>query len=71
MLPDASALPDVLPTDRLGPTGRPVGELRDELYAIPNVANALHVVGLWIQSVGVLALARGGGTRSVGSRRSC
>lgn len=57
MRPDPSLLTDVLPTDRLGPTGRPVGELREELYRIPNLANAAHVVGLWVQSVGLLALA--------------
>lgn len=56
MLPDTSELTDVLPTDRLGPTGRPVGELRDDLYRIPDAANACHVIGLWVQSVGVLAL---------------
>ncbi|MEI2697384.1 MAG: fatty acid desaturase [Microthrixaceae bacterium] len=57
MLPDEAALTDVLPTDRLGPTGRPIGDLRDELYLIPNAANALHVIGLWVQSVGVLTVA--------------
>ncbi len=57
MLPDESLLVDVLPTDRLGPTGRPIGDLRVELYKVPNAANALHVVGLWLQSVGVLVLA--------------
>lgn len=57
MLPETSLLADVLPTDRLGPTGRPTGELRTELYRIPNLANVAHVVGLWVQSVGVLAIA--------------
>lgn len=57
MLPDPSTLTDVLPTDRLGPTGRPIGALRDDLYRIPNAANAAHVIGVWVQSVGVLALA--------------
>ena len=57
MLPPSEALTDVLPTERLGPTGRPVGELRAELYRVPNVANVGHVAGVWIQSVGVLALA--------------
>jgi fatty acid desaturase len=57
MLPVDAAVPDVLPTDRLGPTGRPLGELRDELYRIPDAANAAHVIGVWLQSVGVLALA--------------
>jgi fatty acid desaturase len=56
MRPDPSLLDEVLPTDRLGPTGRPTGALREELYRIPDLANALHVVGLWIQSVGLLAL---------------
>lgn len=57
MLPDQAVLSDVLPTERLGPTGRPVGELRDELYRIPDAANAAHVAGVWVQSVGVIALA--------------
>src|SRR5690349_19050442 len=57
MLPDAELLPDVLPTETLGPKGRPIGPLRDELYRIPNLANVGHVAGVWIQSVGVLALA--------------
>lgn len=57
MLPDPALLTDVLPTDRLGPTGRPVGALRDELYRIPNVRNAISVAGVWVQSVGVIIAA--------------
>ena len=57
MLPDPSILPMTLPAERLNERGRPVGPLRDELYRIPNVANAFHVIGLWVQSVGVIALA--------------
>src|SRR5690242_9783555 len=57
MLPAPELLDDVLPTATLGPKGRPVGPLRDELYRIPNLANAAHVAGVWLQSVGVLALA--------------
>ncbi len=57
MLVDSALLTDALPSDRLNAAGRPLGELRDELYGIPNLANALHVAGLWVQSVGVLALA--------------
>lgn len=57
MRPGDELLTDVLPTDSLGPTGRPVGTLRDELYRIPDAANWFHVAGLWIQSVGVIALA--------------
>lgn len=57
MRPAEHLLVDVLPTPSLGPTGRPVGKLRDELYRIPNVRNWFHVAGLWVQSVGVLAVA--------------
>ena len=57
MLPEASDTPNVLPAERLGPTGRPIGAFRDEMYRIPNVANAGHVVGVWIQSVGLIWLA--------------
>jgi fatty acid desaturase len=57
MRPPESLLTDVLPSDRLGPTGRPIGPLRDELYRIPDAANWLHVAGLWLQSVGVIAVA--------------
>lgn len=57
MLPNPATLTDALPTDRLGPGGRPVGALRDELYRIPNLANVGHVIGLWVQSIGVLVLA--------------
>jgi len=57
MGPPEATLTQVLPTDRLGPTGRPTGALRAELYRIPDVANIGHVAGVWIQSVGVLWLA--------------
>src|ERR1700744_1962586 len=57
MLPAEDVLPAVLPTDRLGPRGRPIGPLRDELYRIHNVRNAFNVVGVWLQSAGVIALA--------------
>jgi fatty acid desaturase len=57
MEPGSELLTDVLPTNTLGPTGRPSGALRDELYKIPDLANAAHVAGVWIQSVGVLAAA--------------
>ena len=57
MRPDAAALTDVLPTDRLGPSGRPIGDLRTELYRIHSVRNAANVVALWAQSFGVVILA--------------
>ena len=56
MLPPASALSDTLPTGDLAANGRPTGELRARLYRIPNAANIAHVAGVWIQSVGLLAL---------------
>lgn len=57
MLPGAALLPAVLPADRLGPTGRPTGELRAELYRRHPVRNVANIVGVWMQSVGVIALA--------------
>lgn len=57
MYPPPSALSDALPTERLRADGRPLGELREDLYRVPNLANALHVLGVWAQSVGVIALA--------------
>jgi len=53
MQPDGSVLADVLPTESLSASGRPLGPLREELYRIPDVENAGHVVGVWVQSLGV------------------
>ncbi len=57
MFPPEAALTDTLPSEDFRADARPVGELRERLYRIPNTANAFHVVGLWLQSVGVIALA--------------
>ncbi len=57
MFPPDGTLTDALPTDRLNEDGRPLGELRDDLYRIPNAANAAHVIGVWLQSVGAVVLA--------------
>lgn len=57
MVPAPEALPDVLPTDRLGPRGKPRPPWRDDLRRIPNARNALSVVWLITMAVGVLALA--------------
>jgi fatty acid desaturase len=56
MVPPPSALPDVLPTDRLTATGMPVPALREELRRIPALRNVANVVSVWVQSVGLLAL---------------
>ncbi|MCB1272196.1 MAG: hypothetical protein KDB31_12265, partial [Microthrixaceae bacterium] len=58
MYPPGETLTDTLPHGRIRADGRPTGELRGELYRIPDLANAVHVVGVWAQSVGVIALAR-------------
>ena len=57
VVPPAPALPDVLPTDRLSPTGRPVPSVREQLRRIPDGRNVLTVLGAWSQSFGVVALA--------------
>ena len=57
MTPAPSALTQVLPTATLNERGRPLGALRDDLYRIPNVANAFNVIGVWLQTAGVLVLA--------------
>lgn len=56
MVPPDDALPDVLPTDRLGPGGMPVPGLRRELRRIPTVRNVGNVASVWLQAVGLLAL---------------
>ena len=57
MVPAPDLLPNVLPTDRLGPSGMPLPFLRDELRRTHSVRNAGNVVGVWVQSFGVLWLA--------------
>lgn len=57
MVPDTSLLVDVLPTSRLSESGRPLGEFRDELYKVHNLGNAFNVLGVWVQSLGVITLA--------------
>ena len=57
MLPPADLLPDVLPTERLTATGKPVPAVREELRRISDAGNAFTVLGLYLQSFGVIALA--------------
>jgi fatty acid desaturase len=57
VIPDRGVLPEVLPTDRLTDTGRPVPAVRAELRTIPGWRNLLTVAGAWIQSFGVVAAA--------------
>ena len=57
LAPADDDLPQVLPTDRLLAGGKPVPALRAELRRIPNLRNAVSVVGVLVQSFGVIALA--------------
>jgi fatty acid desaturase len=57
MLPPPDLLPDVLPTERLTATGRPVPPIREALRTIPNARNVITVLGLFAQSFGVIAAA--------------
>jgi fatty acid desaturase len=57
MLPAPEALPDVLPTDRLTRAARPVPPIREALRVIPGRRNVLTVIGAWVQSLGVIAVA--------------
>ena len=57
MLPSAENLPDVLPTDRLLASGKPVPEIRAELRRIATFRNAVTVVLVWAEIVAVLAAA--------------
>jgi fatty acid desaturase len=56
MVPPLDALPHVLPTERLSDRAKPLPPLRDELRRTHGVRNACNVVGLWLQSFGLIAL---------------
>jgi fatty acid desaturase len=49
MLPPPQALPDVLPTERLTASGKPVPEVRAELRRISDAGNVFTVLGAWLQ----------------------
>lgn len=57
MVPPRERLPDVLPTDRLGPTAKPRPPLRDELRRIPTWRNAASVASLVGTTVAIPAAA--------------
>lgn len=54
MLPPEKLLTNVLPTERLLADGRLRPSMRAELRRIPNLRNALTVVGAYLQSFGVV-----------------
>jgi fatty acid desaturase len=57
MLPPGELLSDVLPTDRLTPSGKAVPPIRAELRRISNLANAWSVLSLYAQTIGVVTAA--------------
>lgn len=57
MVPPASALPDVLPTDRLTARGVVRRPWRDDLRLIPNARNVATLIGAVLQTYGVVAAA--------------
>ena len=57
MVPGPEVLPSVLPTQRLSASGRPIPEIREELRQIPDARNVLTVLGVYVQSFGVIAAA--------------
>jgi fatty acid desaturase len=57
MVPADEVLPKVLPTDRLGETGKPIPAVREPLRRIASWRNALTVVGLWATIVAMFAAA--------------
>ena len=56
MVADPSTRPEVLPTDRLLPTGMPRPEIRAELRAIDDLGNARTVAVLWLWVVAMVWL---------------
>jgi fatty acid desaturase len=57
MVPGASALTAVLPTARITPNGHPKPDLRAELRRIPNVRNAISIVSIYAQNIGIVWIA--------------
>lgn len=54
MVPRRGQLPDVLPTERLGPSGMPVPEVRNGLRRLRNGRNALNVAATWLEPIALL-----------------
>jgi len=57
MLPPADLLPDVLPTDRLSETGKPLPPLRAELRRIADARNVGSVALTWGQAAATIGAA--------------
>jgi fatty acid desaturase len=57
MVPDAALLVPARADDRIRADGRPQPAFRDELRRIPSWRNAWAVAFVWIQTIGIIALA--------------
>lgn len=57
VVPTADLLPDVLPTDRLGPTGMARPEVREPLRRMHDIRNAGNVVITWVEPAVLLTIA--------------
>jgi fatty acid desaturase len=57
MLPSPTVLGEFRPTDRITVDGRPAPGWREELRRIPSMRNACAVVALYVQTIGLIALA--------------
>ena len=54
MVPDTAVLPDVLPTERLLESGKPVPAIRQELRRIDDLRNAGSVLLCWAQAAAII-----------------
>ena len=57
MLPDAAALEQFVPTERLTASARPANAFREALRRIPNVRNAIAVASIYAQTIGIIVAA--------------
>ena len=57
MVPPAEVLPDVLPTDRLNETGKPLPEVREPLRRVASWRNAWTVAWLWLAIAAMFGVA--------------
>src|SRR5438309_8757841 len=57
MLPDAAALEQFVPTERLTASARPANAFREALRRIPSVRNAIAVASIYAQTIGIIVAA--------------
>jgi fatty acid desaturase len=57
MVPAPDVFTPVDPDSRISPDGHPKSEFRNELRRIPSLRNALSVVGIYVQTIAIVATA--------------